>query len=162
MGLDRDLYAKTYHAIGAGERVLAFRNGKAEAAHVLLGQVHIVILVVGLEVSSIDFHLVGDLITYAETKRPRVHDERHVVHVSIGESVASELNTAAHLQLLRDIPLGTGQILVGVAIEELLAVLIPVCVGVEEMVVAKVQAHRAVQESPQARLCRSHTYWLPK
>ena len=140
MGLDRDLYAKTYHAIGAGERVLAFRNGKAEAAHFLLGHVHIVILVVGLEVSGIDFHLVGDLIAYAETKRPRVHNERHVVHICIGESVASELNTAAHLQLLRDIPLGTGQVLVGVAIEELLAVLIPVSRLVEEVVVAQVQA----------------------
>ena len=75
MGLDRDLYAKTYHAIGAGERVLASRNGKAEATHVLLWQIHIVVVVIGLEVSSVDFHLVSDLIAHAKTERPRVHDE---------------------------------------------------------------------------------------
>ena len=101
-----------------------------------MGCVHIVIIVVGLEVGGIEFHLVAHLIAHAEAECPGVHNERHVVHVCIGESVASELNTTAHLKFVCDIPLGTGQIFVGVAIKQFLTMLIPVSIFIKKVVVA--------------------------
>ena len=71
--------------------------------------VAVVIVVVRLEISCRDDDVIADLIAETETDAIAIDNERHVVHVFVGDSVACELSTARHVQLVVHIPFYTGR-----------------------------------------------------
>ena len=139
--LDVNVTSETEHAVGAGEGVVTGRNDDVHALNLLLGRVHVVVGVVRLEVSSLHHHVVCNPEVETETEAVAVDHKRHIVHVGIGEVVARQLTTSRDRQTRNDVPLCTSQILIGTAAEQLLAVLIPVGLCVEEVVVAQIGTH---------------------
>lgn len=130
--LQRHFAADTEHTVGAGKGV--------SHAGLLRGDT-VVILIIGLEVGGLQRQYAAGLVVEAETVAEAVGDERHIVHVLVCQTVACQLSAGRYGESVGDVPLGTCQIFVGVVVEQVLSVVVPVGLLVEEVVVAQVDAH---------------------
>ena len=105
------------------EYAISTCEGVADACRRIV--VAVVILVVRLEVSCRDGDVIADFVVETEPDAIAIDDERHIVHVFVGDSVACELSTARHVQLVVHIPFYTGEEFVGVVFQQVLCVIIP-------------------------------------
>lgn len=100
----------------------------------------VIVFVVGLEVGGCHLDVVRHLVGQTKAEAIGVDDERHIVHVIVGELIAGDLSTGRDIQFLGDVPFSTGKILVGATVEFLLGMLIPMGICVVVVVVAQVDA----------------------
>ena len=91
--LEVELTSDAEYTIGSCEAVADARRRIVVA---------VVILVVRLEISCRDGDVITNLVVETETDAIAIDDERHIVHVFVGDSVACELSTARHVQLGSD------------------------------------------------------------
>ena len=118
-------------AVGAGEGVADARADGGDA---------VIVLVVRLEVSSTELYVFIDTVFEAEADAAGVDHERHVVHVGVGELIAGDLDTSRDGEAVGDVPFSTAKILVGTTVKQLLGVVVPMGLGVEEVVITEVDA----------------------
>ena len=98
----------------------------------------VVVLIVRLEIASTELYVFVGAVFETEANAAGVDYERHVVHVGISELVAGNLGSCRDGEALGDISLGTAEVLVGAAVEQLLCVVIPMGLGVVEVVITQV------------------------
>jgi hypothetical protein len=82
--LEIELTTDTEYAVGTGEGILNLRIGSIDA---------IVVGIVGLEVGSLDCHNLRELVVETETDAIAVDNERDVVDVLVGDTIAGDLST---------------------------------------------------------------------
>ena len=83
--LEVQFAADTEHAVGAGEGIADQRLCRGDT---------LVVVVVGLEVGSLEGHDIRHLVVKAQTEAEAVDNERHIVHVLISELITGELTTS--------------------------------------------------------------------
>ena len=126
------LATNTKHAVGTGEGILNLRISSIRT---------LVFVIVGLEIGSLDGHFLRQFVIETETDAVAVDNELHIVDILIGIAITSHLSTSRESKVLCSVPFSTQQELVGVVLEQILRIVVPGSILVEEVVPAGIDAN---------------------